>query len=718
MSRKFIFLLALCIACLWGMGLSAPSDKSGPKAEAQKSRNSNAESQLDLSITKEPVEDACIPMNKIKAASERDITADTSTICAGIQWTLTYKTNLLGDSTGSDRTTFWMGNFQPLIGLHCSSNTERFLCSLALPLCAQQQASKTVPNPKSYIIPPCKELCQQVQFGCEASMNAYGFDWPFNCEMFRSKSSQNTSDKGSENSMKNNMCVPPVNTEYDRPAVIPPDKVLIGPTDQSGNGDSESSSTFKCPDKLQTKKDLGYVFMGAEDCSAPCKEVLFSPKDYDVARYWIGGWSFVCFISSLFTFATYLVDRRRFKYPERPIMFMAFCYVFISFTFFIGFFGQKSISCSADHLSTESPSSITSSESGSNSPQPSSGYAEIVSQGIKSNVLCTLSFALLYYCLMASSLWWVVLTFTWLLAAGLKWSHEAIERKAFVFHAFAWVVPFFLTLLVPLFNGVEGDDISGTCFTGMLNPDFTLYFVLTPLVISLALGFTFLVFGFVSLCRVRHFIKKNGDRTDKLEKLMIRIGVFSLFYMAPAIILVSCFLYEYRYRRSWQNHWWHSRCSMYQKVGEYDQCLYSQQSSQMSQNGAATMDLFSDTSNSRTTANFYVFLLRYFVTLAVGVTSSFWLWSKKTFDSWKNVLCMNAVSTAASNNPLFAANAPQTVALSKKLTAVNSPPGGVNGAQGANGVTSIINASNHPGAGGGNLGRKAQLNTVPGAAFV
>jgi hypothetical protein len=33
----------------------------------------------------------------------------------------------------------------------------------------------------------------------------------------------------------------------------------------------------------------------------------------------------------------------------------------------------------------------------------------------------------LYFFGMASSVWWVVLTFTWLLAAGFKWGAEAIE---------------------------------------------------------------------------------------------------------------------------------------------------------------------------------------------------------------------------------------------------------------------------------------------------
>ncbi len=76
---------------------------------------------------------------------------------------------------------------------------------------------------------------------------------------------------------------------------------------------------------------------------------------------------------------------------------------------------------------------------------------------------------------MASSLWWVALSVTWFLAAGLKWSQEAIERKAVASHVVAWITPLFQTITVLFFQGIEGDDISGTCFTGILNAFIDLY---------------------------------------------------------------------------------------------------------------------------------------------------------------------------------------------------------------------------------------------------
>ena len=687
-----------------------PIVDTAPNSERISSSGQGSSSaELDLSITREPLDGECLEKSKVSAVSNRNTmrqngasssiaTGDHSSICTGIEWNSTFHTNLLGHKTDSKSTTFWMGNFQPLIRLKCSSNTERFLCSLALPICSKKSNGG---SHKVYIIPPCRELCEQVQFGCEASMNAYGFDWPYPCNVFPSN-----------DTAKSTMCVPPIAVEY------------RGPADFDGQGDKGQSRDliprhptmkFTCPERLSTHRNLDYSFLGAKDCSAPCKQTLFSSPDYDVARYWIGAWSFVCFVSSLFTFFTYLVDRRRFKYPERPIIILSSCYVFISITFLIGFSAQKSISCNSDHLQYSNHGSSTGTNSNSGS--------EIITQGL-SNIGCTISFVLLYYFLMASSFWWVVLSFTWLLAAGLKWSHEAIERKAVAFHAFAWSVPLLLTILVLFFRGVEGDDISGTCFTGIVDPNFTLLFVLLPLVISLLFGFTFLVVGFVSLCRVRHFIKKNGDRTDKLEKLMIRIGVFSLFYMVPAIILISCFFYEYRFRNTWYVNWWNSHCGLYQSIPDSMYCMLTVPASEVggpsSRGGGSSsshMKFDSQGIQLNTTANFYVFLLRYFVTLAVGITSSFWLWSKKTIDSWRNVLCMKSVSAARSNNPLIANNPGggagaivQANVMTKKMTTVNSPFMG-NGAN--TGVTPLMTAAAAP---GGN--RKAQLSNVPGAAFV
>ena len=52
--------------------------------------------------------------------------------------------------------------------------------------------------------------------------------------------------------------------------------------------------------------------------------------------------------------------------------------------------------------------------------------------------LCFFQTFLIYYFLLTSFLWWVILNLTWFLAAGLKWGHESIAFKAKYFHLVAW----------------------------------------------------------------------------------------------------------------------------------------------------------------------------------------------------------------------------------------------------------------------------------------
>lgn len=87
----------------------------------------------------------------------------------------------------------------------------------------------------------------------------------------------------------------------------------------------------------------------------------------------------------------------------------------------------------------------------------------------------------LYFFTMAGSVWWVILTITWFLAAVPKWGSEAIEKKALLFHAVAWGLPGALTVALLALNKIEGDGISGVCFIGLHDIDALRWFVLAPL---------------------------------------------------------------------------------------------------------------------------------------------------------------------------------------------------------------------------------------------
>ncbi len=95
-------------------------------------------------------------------------------------------------------------------------------------------------------------------------------------------------------------------------------------------------------------------------------------------------------------------------------------------------------------------------------------------------------------------------------------------------------------------------------------------------------------------------IKEQGrGKTDKLEKLMIRIGVFSVLYTVPATIVIACYFYEQHFRARWEQSYT-CRCR-----------------------------------EDYVTPDYSVFMLKYFMCLVVGITSGFWIWSGKTLDSWR-----------------------------------------------------------------------------------
>ena len=176
---------------------------------------------------------------------------------------------------------------------------------------------------------------------------------------------------------------------------------------------------------------------------------------------------------------------------------------------------------------------------------------------------CTLLFMLLYFFSLAGIVWWVILTVTWFLAAGPKWSCEAIEKKAVWFHSVAWGIPGALTVMLLALNKVEGDNISGVCFVGLYDLDALRYFVLAPLCIGVVVGLSLLLAGIVSLNNVRQVIQHDERNQEKLKKFMIRIGVFSGLYLVPLVTLQGCYIYEQSQRSTWENTWINDRCQEY-----------------------------------------------------------------------------------------------------------------------------------------------------------
>lgn len=110
-------------------------------------------------------------------------------------------------------------------------------------------------------------------------------------------------------------------------------------------------------------------------------------------------------------------------------------------------------------------------------------------------------------------------------------------------------------------------------------------------------------------------MKHDGTKTDKLEQLMIRIGIFSVLYTVPALIVIACLFYEQAYFYDWMTNWHHSLC---EKKDYAMPCQHNSIDSNMPM--------------------FDVFMIKYLMAMIVGITSSFWVWSSKTVTSWRQFL--------------------------------------------------------------------------------
>lgn len=81
------------------------------------------------------------------------------------------------------------------------------------------------------------------------------------------------------------------------------------------------------------------------NCGAPCYSLFFEENERTVLRYWVASWAAVCCASCLFTVLTFLIDPSRFRYPERPIVFLAICYFIVGCAYVAGLGAGDSVAC-------------------------------------------------------------------------------------------------------------------------------------------------------------------------------------------------------------------------------------------------------------------------------------------------------------------------------------------------------------------------------------
>uniref|UniRef100_A0A3P9L209 Frizzled-4 n=1 Tax=Oryzias latipes TaxID=8090 RepID=A0A3P9L209_ORYLA len=453
-------------------------------------------------------------------------------MCQGLGYNVTKMPNLVGNMLQSDAE-LQLTTFTPLIQCGCSSQLKFFLCSVYVPMCTDK-----VPIP----IGPCGSMCLSVKRKCLPVLLEFGYTWPeaLNCSRFPPQNDHN------------HMCMEGPGDED------PPYQSVHHPSDQ------DCQALDSTPDQYTWLKQT-------ESCVLQCgyDNGLYRRGAKVFTDAWMAVWAVLCFLSTTLTVLTFLLDSQRFSYPERPIIFLSMCCNLYSVAYLVRLtLGRERVSCDLDAV----------------------GVPVLVQEGLKSTG-CAIVFLLLYFFGMASSLWWVILTLTWFLAAGLKWGHEAIEMHSSYFHIAAWAIPAAKTIVILIMRLVDADDLTGLCYVGNQQQEALTGFVVAPLATYLLVGTLFICAGLMALFKIRSNLQKDGTKTDKLERLMVKIGVFSILYTVPASTVIGCYLYQL-------SHW-----------GEFK----------------------TSTHDSYVTSE----MLRIFMSLLVGITSGMWIWSAKTLHTWQ-----------------------------------------------------------------------------------
>ncbi|CAF3004070.1 unnamed protein product [Rotaria socialis] len=478
-------------------------------------------------------------------------------LCASMPWNMTIYPNHLEHILPEDADNH-LSYFLPLVKIKCSKFIQYFLCSLYTPVCT------TVP--KLSALKPCRALCEESRDGCESELKRFGYSWPlqFRCDEFPT----------------NEPCVSTPTKNHNS-------EVLLS----KGIEDLDDS----CSDQYRTIiNDFNYKFDYKPNCAMPCNRSLFATTQVNYIRQYVGVLSILCLLSTLFTIMTYSIDLSRYRYPERPILFLSICYFALACAYvggFVDYYFGSNIVCNPENFSL-------------------SKDTRFLVQGTH-NRICVLTFLLIYYFGMASMIWWVILTLTWFLAAGLKWGHEAIESQSAYFHLASWGIPACLSVILISKHSIEGDYLTGVCYTGLTEPNVQLGFIIVPICTLLFVGLCFLLGGFISVFKIRTVMKHEGTKTDKLERFMVRIGLFSVVYIVPQLILIICLFYEQHNYFYWLKTWKHEEdfCSnpMHCQLNE----------------------------NRKFRPRYELFMIKYTCMLAIGIISSGWVLNGKTMASWR-----------------------------------------------------------------------------------
>ena len=301
------------------------------------------------------------------------------------------------------------------------------------------------------------------------------------------------------------------------------------------------SNTTLCTGKLISYHKSPFPTFGLlQNCSEPCNGVYFTDTQQLVLQLCIGILSAICIICSLIALIIYVVNYRIIRHPESPIYYTSLCYIGISFPHLLSIVvGSDTIRCNHHYTNSYNQS--------------------IVLQDGFEIPLCAVMFAVLYYSMLASWTWWLVMTFEWMICSirlvYINWKWLILS------HIVGWGAPLPLVIASLSLHTIKGNVMLMTCWiTSGSNGQYQLAFIIVPLGVLILLCSCFLLIGFsIGLKKIKQHSSANihlSSSTRNVTKLLwaqlARTSSFSVLFLFINAVSFGCYLYEYFYQHEWE----------------------------------------------------------------------------------------------------------------------------------------------------------------------
>lgn len=290
-----------------------------------------------------------------------------------------------------------MASFAGLLSSECSQHARFLLCSAFAPLCSEQVSGS---------VSACRALCETVAEDCKEQLELLAPNVVLNCAAFPLRADRR-------------LCMRPPNASELEPEPPPPPRWPY----------EHELREHGCP-PAHTRAPTG-------ECWPACgQNARYTQSEKRTAEIWMATLAWFSLLSTSFALLTFCAEPSRYRYPERPVVWMAACHAIVALAHVTRtWLGAKVVSCAGTTLAVDGLASPT----------------------------CVAFFSLTYYFTLAADAWFANACVAWYLTAASEWSTEALERAAAYLHAVSWGWAGAWTAAALALRRVTADELIGTC---------------------------------------------------------------------------------------------------------------------------------------------------------------------------------------------------------------------------------------------------------------